>query len=97
MRKRQLQTLSRKEMREYLFEIQDHVDGFLKSGRSVDTFLDETDIFDEFEQILPDEEYGVFVITLLNRIRTDSIIDGLLDVIESSLDGENAHPANGQS
>ncbi len=94
MKQRSVKILSREETREYLFEIQDHVDNILQSGKSIDTFLDETDLFDEFEQILPDEEFGVFVITLLNRIRTDFIINGLLDVIESSLDSDNARVAN---
>ena len=57
----------------------------MEKGQDIDDFLDNTDIFEEFEKVLPDEEYPVFVITILNNIRTDYIINRLLDVLETSL------------
>jgi hypothetical protein len=48
-------------------------------------------LFDEFEKVLPDEEYGIFVITILNKIRTDYIIERLLDVVERSHNRSNGH------
>ena len=48
-------------------------------------------LFDEFEKVLPDEEYGIFVITILNKIRTDYIIERLLDMMEESLNRSNGH------
>ncbi|HJL84397.1 MAG TPA: hypothetical protein QGG35_03245 [Candidatus Marinimicrobia bacterium] len=48
-------------------------------------------LFDEFEKVLPDEEYGIFVITILNKIRTDYIIERLLDVVEGSHNRSNGH------
>ena len=47
--------------------------------QNVDSFIDETDLLDDFEDILPDEEYGIFVITLLNGIQSDIVINTLLD------------------
>jgi len=82
MKKRPLHNLNRKELRSYIFEIQDSIDSYLKNGGDVDSFLDETDIFDDFETVLPDEEYGIFVITLLNGIKSDSVINTLLDSLE---------------
>ncbi|MDP6457069.1 MAG: hypothetical protein QF613_08310 [Candidatus Marinimicrobia bacterium] len=89
MKLKSVKTLNREELHEYLLEIQDYVDDILKSGKNIDTLLYETDLFDEFEQILPDEEFGIFIIILLNRIRIDSIIDRLLNVIEYSQDSDN--------
>ena len=85
MKKKPLASLDRSGLKNYLFEIQDHIDAKVEDGQDIDDFLDNTDIFDELEKVLPDEEYPVFVITVLNKIRTDYIINRLLDVLETSL------------
>ena len=59
-----------------------------KKGKDIDTILDETDIFDEFEIILPDEEFPIFVITILNGFQSDVIVNKLLDVIQGCSRGE---------
>ena len=91
MKKKSLKSLDRSRLKEYLFKIQDYVATQFTSGEDIDDFLDKTDIFDEFEKVLPDEEYGIFVITILNRIRTDYIIERLLDMMEESLNRSNGH------
>ncbi len=85
MKTKALSPLNRKGLKDYLFEIQDFIDSNMEKGQDIDDFLDNTDIFEEFEKVLPDEEYPVFVITILNNIRTDYIINRLLDVLETSL------------
>tara|TARA_B100000315_G_C14277456_1_gene451500 strand:- start:96 stop:380 length:285 start_codon:yes stop_codon:yes gene_type:complete len=79
MNKQILSSLNREEMKFYLFEIQDIIASHLQNGGDVDSFIDETDLLDDFEDILPDEEYGIFVITLLNGIRSETVINTLLD------------------
>jgi len=91
MKKKSLKSLDRSRLKEYLFKIQDYVATQFTSGEDIDNFLDKTDIFDEFEKVLPDEEYGIFVITILNKIRTDYIIERLLDMMEESLNRSNGH------
>ena len=91
MKKKSLKSLNRSGLKEYLIEIQDYVATQFTSGEDIDNFLDKTDIFDEFEKVLPDEEYGIFVITILNKIRTDYIIERLLDMMEESLNRSNGH------
>ena len=91
MKKKPLASLDRSGLKKYLFEIQDYVATQFTSGEDIDDFLDNTDIFDEFDKVLPDEEYGIFVITILNRIRTDYIIERLLDMMEESLNRSNGH------
>ena len=94
MKKKSLKSLNRSGLKEYLIEIQDYVATQFTSGEDIDNFLDKTDIFDEFEKVLPDEEYGIFVITILNKIRTDYIIERLLDMMEKSQNSSNGHSSN---
>ena len=80
--------MSREELKDYIFKLQDFIEKEQKSGKDVDTILDETDIFDEFEEILPDEEFPIFVITILNGFQSDILVDKLLDVIEECKNGK---------
>ena len=52
-------------------------------GADLDDMLDNTTILDEFEEYLPEEEYPIFVITILNGFKTKSIIKNILDSIEN--------------
>ena len=77
-----LTLLSREELKDYIFKLQKFIQDEQESGKDIDTILDETDIFDEFEEVLPDDEFPIFVITILNGFQSDSLIDKLLDVID---------------
>tara|TARA_B100000700_G_C15060882_1_gene865753 strand:+ start:495 stop:758 length:264 start_codon:yes stop_codon:yes gene_type:complete len=85
LKTKKLTSMDRNSLKNYLFEIQDFIDLNLDKGEDIDNFLDNTDIFDEFEKVLPDEEYPVFVISILNKIRSEYIINRMLDVIETSI------------
>ena len=82
MKNKPLISMSREELKDYIFKLQDFIEKEQKSGKDVDTILDETDIFDEFEEILPDEEFPIFVITILNGFQSEVIVNKLLDVID---------------
>ena len=75
-------SLSRKQLKDYIFQLQTFIQEEQESGKDIDTILDETDIFDEFEDILPDNEFPIFVITILNGFKSDIIVNKLLDVID---------------
>ena len=77
-----LTLLSREELKDYIFRLQKFIQDEQESGKDIDTILDETDIFDEFEEILPDNEFPIFVITILNGFKSDVVIDKLLKIIE---------------
>lgn len=77
-----LTLLSREELKDYIFRLQKFIQDEQESGKDIDTILDETDIFDEFEEVLPDDEFPIFVITILNGFESDDLIDKLLDVID---------------
>ncbi|SVC89724.1 uncharacterized protein METZ01_LOCUS342578 [marine metagenome] len=81
--------MTREELKSYIFEIQDTIKFHLNKGGNVDSFLDETDLIDDFESVLPDEDFGIFVITVLNGIKTESIINTLLDSILSTIQSKS--------
>ena len=89
MMKRSLYTLTREELKSYIFELQDTIKFHLNKGGNVDSFLDETDLIDDFESVLPDEDFGIFVITILNGIKTESIINTLLDSLLKSIQSKS--------
>ena len=71
----------RKEIENRIFSLQDKVLAALRIEQDVDKFLDKTTLFDDWEGIIPDAEYGIFVIAVLNNIRTKIVIDTIVDSI----------------
>ena len=81
----------RKLLKNKIFSLQDEVSRILSIDNDVDKFLDNSTILDEWEEIIPDAEYGIFVMAILNNVKRESIIDKILDSIlnadESNLRG----------
>ena len=71
----------RKIIKNRIFTLQDKVADQLRIEKDVDKFLDNTTLLDEWENIIPDPEYGIFVIAVLNNIRTKIVIDTIVDSI----------------
>ena len=82
-----IMTLTREELKAYILKLQKFIQDEKESGKDIDTILDETDIFDEFEEILPDDEFPIFVISILNGFKSDVVVNKLLDVIDECKDG----------
>ena len=80
--------MSRDELKKHIFNLQKFIEKEQEMGKDIDTILDETDIFDEFEDVLPDEEFPIFIITILNGFQSDTLIDKLLDVIDECKNGK---------
>ena len=78
--------LNRDDLKEELFSLMDEVWATLDKKNDVDDFLENTNLFDEWESILPDSEFPIFIISVLNNIRRDIIIDSILDSV--LFDGE---------
>ena len=76
-------SLNRSELKDYIFKLQKFIQDEQESGKDIDSILDETDIFDEFEEILPDNEFPIFVITILNGFKSEVVMDKLLDIVEN--------------
>lgn len=77
--------MSRNELNVYIEEIQNEIQIQLSEGKNIDDFLDTTDLLDEFETILPDEEFSIFVITILHNIQKEGVMNSILDAIGLSL------------
>ncbi len=76
-----LSELNRDELKEELLRLMDEVCATLDKKNDVDDFLENTNLFDEWESILPDSEFPIFIISVLNNIRRDIIIDSILDSV----------------
>ena len=84
-----LQNLSREQLFERFYQLEDVVAEQLNKDSSVDDFLDNTIIFDEWEEVLPDSEYSIFMITVLNNIRTKSIVNAIISsIVHPDLENE---------
>ena len=54
-----------------IFSLMDEVHIILGEGLSVDDFLDQTNLFNDWEKIIPEKEYPIFVMAVLNNIRKE--------------------------
>ena len=79
-------------LKKKIFSLQDEISNKLSIENDVDKFLDNTTILDEWEEIIPDPEYGIFVIAVLNDIRSDKIINKILDAI-LNINDSNEEPS----
>ena len=86
-----LTSLNYNQLKEQLISLMDIVAHHLKNEPDVDKFLDETDLFDEWEEALPEAEYPIFVIAVLNNTRRDAIMDTIINAILKKDDRSN-HP-----
>ena len=85
MDKSNIYELNRLEIKNHIFDLQAKVkEQTLKNG-NIDDFLDKTNIFDEFEEMLSDQEFGILVLTVLNNFKSDIILDDILDIIEKAI------------
>ena len=76
-----------------IFSLQDEVSRILSIDNDVDKFLDNSTILDEWEEIIPDAEFGIFVIAILNNVKRESIINKILDSILNT-DESNCKASN---
>ena len=82
---KQILQMNQSEIKAYILEIQSTVQDELSKGTNIDDFLDRTTIFDDFENIIPEAEFGIFVLTILNGYKSEVILDKLVQVIKESL------------
>ena len=88
----------RKFLKNKIFSLQDEVSRILSIDDDVDKFLDNSTILDEWEEMIPDAEYGIFVMAILNNVKRESVIDKILDSIlntdESNFKASNTENNN---
>ena len=74
-----LNTCNKNKLKLKIFSLMDEIQLTLKEGVSIDEFLDETTLFNTWEEMIPEKEYPIFIMAVLNNIRKESIIDTILD------------------
>ena len=78
-------SLSRKEIKDYILSLQRYIHQKLDSGITIDDILDEEDPFEIIEPLLQREEFPIFVLTIINKIQSDTVMNTLLDSIEKGI------------
>ena len=76
-----LKKLSKSDLKIRLINLMDDVKAHLNIEPDIDKFLDETNLFDDWELALPQHEYPILVMAVLNDIRKDNIINSIVDAI----------------
>ena len=76
-----LKELSKSDLKIRLIKLMDDVKVHLHEEPDVDKFLDETNLFDDWELALPQHEYPILVMAVLNDIRKDNIINSIVDSV----------------
>ena len=76
-----LKKLSKSDLRIRLINLMDDVKVHLNEEPDVDKFLDETNLFDDWELALPQHEYPILVMAVLNDIRKDNIVNSIVDSV----------------
>jgi len=77
---------SRAETKNYIYSLQSSLQDQLNSGKSIDEILDEEDPFEALEPLLPQEVYPILVLAMINNIRTDTIMDAVLEGLEKGIE-----------
>jgi len=84
-----LLTLSRDEIRDYILALHELIHQKMNSGLTIDDILDEEDPFEIVEPLMQREEYPIFVLSIINNIQTDTVMNTLLDSIEKGIKNWN--------
>ena len=84
-----LLTLSRDEIRDYILALHELIQQKMNSGLTIDDILDEEDPFEIVEPLMQSEEYPIFVLSIINKIQTDTVMNTVLDSIEKGIKNWN--------
>ena len=89
-----LKKLSKSDLKSRLINLIDDVKVHLNEEPDVDKFLDETNLFDDWELALPKHEYPILVMAVLNDIRKDNIINSIVDSVYEEILSPNEEPTS---
>ena len=73
--------MNRKEIRDRIFKLMDDVQNHLKNDPNIDNFLDNNTVFEKWEKIIPENEYPIFLIAVLNNIRSNIVMNSIISSI----------------
>ena len=70
--------MSREEIRDRIFKLMDDVQNHLKKDSNIDNFLDNNTVFEDWEKVISEKEYPIFLIAVLNNIRSKTVMNSIL-------------------
>ena len=73
--------MNKKDIRDRIFKLMDDVQNHLKNDPNIDNFLDNNTVFENWEKIIPENEYPIFLIAVLNNIRSNIIMNSIINSI----------------
>ncbi|MFL2997649.1 MAG: hypothetical protein ACJZ1Q_02730 [Candidatus Neomarinimicrobiota bacterium] len=73
--------MSKKEIRNQIFKLMDDVQNHLKKDSSIDNFLDNNTVFEKWEKVISKNEYPIFLIAVLNNIRSNTVMNSIISSI----------------
>ena len=73
--------MHKKDIRDQIFKLMDDVQNHLKNDPNIDNFLDNNTVFEKWEKIIPENEYPIFLIAVLNNIRSNIIMNSIISSI----------------
>ena len=85
MKNKSIREMNTVEIKNHILELQKIVVSNINSGISVDSFLDNTKIFDEIEELIPDEEFAIFILTVINNFDSNILLDNIINTIKASI------------
>jgi hypothetical protein len=83
-----LKNLNKLELELKLLKLFEDVSKQLKNEKDIDAFLDNTTLFHDWEKIIPDSEYPIFVMAVLNNIKRPIIVETIITSIIGNKDVE---------
>ena len=89
-----LKKLSKSDLKIRLIKLMDDVKAHLNTEPDIDKFLDETNLFDDWELALPQHEYPILVMAVLNDIRKDNIINSIIHSVHEKTISPEKEPAS---
>jgi hypothetical protein len=78
-----LSELNKNEIKNEIFRLQNWVEVEKSNGLSIDELLDNSIEFERFENYFTEEEYSIFILTILNNFKSAEIIDMLVNAISN--------------
>jgi len=76
-----LDDLSKNKIKSEIYQLQNWVEEEKLKGISIDELLDNSNKFEQFEKYFTEEEFSIFILTVLNNFKSDDILDMLVEAI----------------
>tara|TARA_X000001036_G_C19966581_1_gene516310 strand:- start:92 stop:400 length:309 start_codon:yes stop_codon:yes gene_type:complete len=70
--------MNREEAKNKIFKLMDDVQNHLEKDSNIDNFLDNNTVFENWEKVISKKEYPIFLIAVLNNIRSKIVMKSIL-------------------